>query len=142
MTSPTPPARSRNTLAAQLLVPFPERPVVQRVVGALVVPLLFGALCGVVLGWSSSGYWVMQVIATLGGIAGGFEHQGAASGARRGAVGGLIFGTSVLLGHTLAGTVAEASLGPVPALLPAITTTLGCALGAVGGRRRAAFDKR
>jgi hypothetical protein len=134
--------RRRNPLVARLLVPFPERSVAERVIGALVVPLLFGVLCGVVLGWSAAGYWVLQVIATVGGVAGGFEHHGAAAGARRGVAGGVLFGASVLLGHALAGTEAEASLGPVPALLPAVTATFGCALGALGGRGRRAFDAR
>jgi hypothetical protein len=139
---PTPAARPRHPLVARLLVPFRERSRAEQVVGALVVPVLFGVLCGVVIGWSAAGYWALQVVATVGGVAGGFEHQGARAGAQRGVAGGLIFGASVLLGHALAGTTAETSLGAVPALLPAVTATCGCALGALGGRGRSAFDAR
>jgi hypothetical protein len=139
---PAPAARPRHALVERLLAPFAERSLAERVVGALVVPVLFGVLCGVVLGWSAAGYWALQVVATVGGVAGGFEHHGAAAGARRGVAGGLLFGASVLLGHALAGTDAEVSLGPVPALLPAVTATFGCVLGALGGRGRSAFDAR
>jgi hypothetical protein len=53
-----------------------------------------------------------------------------------------VVGASVLLGHALANTTAETSLGPVPALLPAVTAACGCALGALGGRGRSTFDAR
>jgi hypothetical protein len=139
---PTPAARPLHPVVARLLVPFRERSRAEQVVGALVVPVLFGVLCGVVIGWSAAAYWALQVVATVGGVAGGFEHQGARAGARRGVAGGLLFGGSVLLGHALAGTTAETSLGPVPALLPAVTATFGCALGALGGRGRSALHAR
>ncbi|HEV7751220.1 MAG TPA: hypothetical protein VGO71_06750 [Baekduia sp.] len=126
---------------ARLMVPFEERSPAERVIGALVVPLVFGALCGVVLGWSAVGYWALQVLAALGGILGGFEHRGAAEGARRGAVSGVIFGAGILLGHAIAGTGAEVSLGSVPGLLPVITGVAGCAFGAIGGARRAALAR-
>jgi hypothetical protein len=125
----------------RLVVPFAERSPLERAIGALVVPLVFGAVCGVVLGWTAAGYWALQVLAVLGGLLGGFEHRGAAEGARRGAVSGLIFGAGILLGHALAGTSAEVSLGSVPALLPVITGAGGCALGAIGGARRAALAR-
>jgi hypothetical protein len=130
-----------GTAVARLMVPFAERSAAERVIGALVVPLVFGALCGVVLGWTAVGYWALQVLAALGGILGGFEHRGAGEGARRGAVSGVIFGAGILLGHAIAGTTAEVSLGSVPALLPAVTGVAGCALGAVGGARRAALAR-
>jgi hypothetical protein len=127
--------------AARLMVPFAERSPAERVIGALVVPLVFGAVCGVVLGWSAVGYWALQVVAALGGILGGFEHRSAAEGARRGAVSGVIFGAGILLGHAVVGTSAEVSLGSVPGLLPVITGVGGCALGAIGGARRAALAR-
>ena len=65
---------------ARLMVPFAERSPAERVIGALVVPLVFGALCGVVLGWTAVGYWALQVLAALGGILGDFEHPLARSG--------------------------------------------------------------
>jgi uncharacterized membrane protein len=126
---------------ARLMVPFAERSPAERVLGALVVPLVFGALCGLVLGWTALGYWMLQLLASLGGVLGGFEHRGAVEGARRGAVSGVIFGSGVLLGHALAGTTAEVSLGSVPGLLPVITGLAGCVLGAVGGARRARLTR-
>ena len=131
-----------HPLTVRLLIPFAERPAVEQVVGGLVLPVLFGLWCGVVLGWSAPAYWALQVVATIGGLVAGFEHRGARAGARRGVVGGLLFGTSILLGHALAGTHAHASLGAVPALLPAVTAVSGTLLGALGGARRAAFDAR
>jgi hypothetical protein len=106
---------------------------VERVLGALVAPVVFGALCGVVLGWTAAGYWALQVVAALGG----FEHPSASEGARRGAVSGVLFGAGILLGHAVAGTNAEVSLGSVPGLLPVITGVAGCAFGAAGGALRA-----
>ncbi|MCW3022408.1 MAG: hypothetical protein JWR30_1730 [Conexibacter sp.] len=122
---------------ARLMVPFAERSPVERVLGALVVPVVFGALCGVVLGWTAAGYWALQVVAALGGVLGGFEHRSASEGARRGAASGVLFGAGILLGHAVAGTNAEASLGSMPGLLPVITGVAGCVFGAVGGALRA-----
>lgn len=127
------------TLADRLLVPFAERSPAEQAIGGLVIPVLFGAVCGVVLGWSAAAYWVLQLVAALGGVAAGFEHRGARAGAVRGVVGGLLFGAGVLLGHAVAGTDATID-SAAPAFLPVITAVLGSAFGAAGGARRRAYD--
>jgi hypothetical protein len=101
------------------------------------VPALFGALCGWLLGVSEVAYLVLAgPVAILGGFGAGLEHQDSQSGAKRGVVGGAIFGTFILLGHEISGEGAEASL-PDPAILLAVFTALGGALlGALGGRLR------
>jgi hypothetical protein len=102
-----------------------------------VVPALFGALCGWLLGVSEVAYLVLAgPVAILGGFGAGLEHEGPRSAAKRGVLGGAMFGTFILLGHEVSGEDAEASL-PDPSILLAVFTALGGALlGALGGRLR------
>jgi hypothetical protein len=102
-----------------------------------VVPLTYGAICGVVLGTSKGVYLVLQVFAVIGGVLAGIEHETPAEGAARGEVGGLLFGTGILLAHGLANTKAKASLPDPEILLIVITTVGGVILGALGARLRA-----
>ena len=69
----------------------------------------------------------------VGGVGAGFDHRGAAAGAKRGLLGGVLFGAFVLIAHELHGATAKAHL-PEPAIvLVVITAALGVALGALGG---------
>src|SRR3982074_2549642 len=97
-----------------------------------VVPLTYGAICGAVLGTSKGVYLVLQVFAVIGGVLAGIEHETPAEGAARGEVGGLLFGTGILLAHGLANTKAKASLPDPEILLIVITTVGGVILGALG----------
>jgi hypothetical protein len=109
-----------------------SRPV-QIILGG-VVPLLFGAVVGVVLGVSGGGYWGLGALAGVGAVLAGFEHQDGWGGADRGLVGGAVFGLGVLLAHAIAGTHAHVSLGGFPPFIIVIDAIIGMFLGALGGR--------
>src|SRR5438270_8943508 len=76
-----------------------------------VLPAIFGALAGVLVGASTTGYWVVGAVAAVGGFLAGFEHQDGWGGADRGVTGGFIYGVSLLVAHAIAGTEAKVSLG-------------------------------
>lgn len=117
-----------------------SRPV-QIVLGG-VVPFAFGAVVGVVLGVSAGVYWGLAVLAGIGAVLAGFEHQDGWGGADRGLSGGTLFGAGVLIAHAIAGTRAKVSLGSFPPFLIVIDAIFGMFLGALGGRlARAARDR-
>lgn len=121
-------------------IPFSERGRQGQLVLAVVVPFVFGAIVGVVLGVSAAGYWVLSVLAAIGAVLAGFEHPDARSAAVRGVVMGAVYGLGVLVAHAVAGTDAEVSLGSFPPLLIVIDAIFGAGLAALGawlGRRRA-----
>jgi ABC-type branched-subunit amino acid transport system permease subunit len=121
---------------------FRDRPrPVQIVLGGL-VPFVFGAIVGVVLGVSTGVYWALAVLAAIGAVLAGFEHQDGWGGADRGLVGGALFGLGVLLAHWIAGTHAKVSLGSFPPLLIVVDAIAGMLLGAVGGRVARAMRER
>ena len=100
---------------------------------ALVVPAAYGVVTGYFLGVSESTYVILSVLAVVGGVGAGFDHRGAAAGAKRGLLGGVLFGAFVLIAHEIHGATAKAHL-PEPAIvLVVITAVLGVALGALGG---------
>lgn len=109
-----------------------SRPV-QIVLGGL-VPAAIGALAGVLLGVSSTAYWIVGAVAAVGGFLSGFEHQDGWGGADRGLIAGFIYGVALLVAHAIAGTEAKVSLGKFPPLLAVITAILGMLLTAAGGR--------
>jgi hypothetical protein len=113
---------------------FRDRPrPVQIVIGG-VIPAVIGALAGVLIGESTGAYWAVAVLAAIGGFVAGFEHQDGWGGADRGLAGGVIYGTALLLAHTIAGTHAKVSLGSFPPLLAVVTGIVGMLIGAAGGR--------
>jgi len=105
----------------------------QIVIGG-VIPAVIGAVAGVLVGVSSTAYWVVAALAGLGAVVAGFEHLDGWGGADRGLVGGAIYGTALLLAHAIAGTHAKVSLGSFPPLLIVVTAIAGMLLGALGGR--------
>ncbi|MGA9284373.1 MAG: hypothetical protein WBV85_02930 [Solirubrobacteraceae bacterium] len=113
---------------------FRDRPRSIQILLGGVVPLAFGAVVGIALGISAGAYWGLSVLAGLGAILAGFEHQDGWGGADRGLVGGAIFGAGILIAHAIAGTHAKVSLGSFPPLLIAIDAIAGMLLGALGGR--------
>jgi hypothetical protein len=113
---------------------FRDRPRPVQIVLGGCVPLAFGAVLGVVLGVSAGAYWGLAVLAGLGAVLAGFEHQDGWGGADRGLVGGALFGLGVLVAHAIAGTHAKVSLGSFPPLLIVIDAIFGIFLGALGGR--------
>ncbi len=111
-----------------------ERSERTQVVLAVVVPLLFGAVVGVVLGTSASLYWILLAVASLGALLAGLEHDEVKEAAGRGAVAGAMFGLGILAAHQLAGTDAKVSLGSFPPLLIVIDAVAGALLTALGCR--------
>ena len=74
------------------------------------------------------------MVAGLGAVVAGFEHQDGWGGADRGLVGGVLFAIGMLVAHAIAGTHAKVSLGSFPPLLIVIDAIFGMLLGALGGR--------
>ena len=108
-----------------------EHPRTVQVLLAIALPALYGALTGYFLGVSEVTYLVLSVLGVLGGIGAGFDHVGAAAGAKRGLIAGSIFGGSILIAHEIHGADAKADL-PDPAILLIVITTI------LGGRIRGA----
>lgn len=111
-------------------------------VGALVLPVVFGGICGAVLGASQLGFNLLMLAAGLGGVLGGFEHAAAREGLLRGIVGGVLFAGSLLAVFEIRGVPA---LVPLPAPLPvmaAIYAASGMPLGALGGWLRGRSEVR
>jgi hypothetical protein len=118
-----------------------EHPPAVRVLLAGVVPAVYGALTGWLLGVSEPVYLVLSVLGILGGIGAGFDHLGAAAGAKRGLLAGALFGGFILIGHELHGEEAKAELPEPAILLVVVTTVLGVAFAAWGGRLRARAER-
>jgi hypothetical protein len=113
---------------------FRDRPRSVQVIQAGVVPCAIGAAAGILVGVSAGLYWAIGIVAAVGGVLAGFEHQDGWGGADRGIVGGGLYGISLLLAHAIVGTDAKVSLGSFPPLLAVITAIFGMLLGALGGR--------
>lgn len=119
-----------------------EHPPAVRFLLAVVLPIAYGAITGLVLGWTETGYLVLSILGVLGGIGAGFDHRGARAGALRGVLGGALFGGAILVAHELSGAVAEAHLPEPAIILVVVTTLLGVLFGALGGRLRARAESR
>jgi hypothetical protein len=122
---------------------FDERKPVEQVIGAVVVPMIFGLITGFALGWHEIVYYALAgPLAIAGGFVGGMEHRGADDGLVRGAMGGLVFGSFILLGLEILNEEPEAHLGDPQAGLVFVTTIVGAILGALGGNYRARREAR
>jgi hypothetical protein len=104
---------------------------------AVVIPAVFGAICGWVLGLDKTVYLVLSVLAFLGAYAAGNEHKSALEGALRGLIGGALFGTAILLVNDAIGKKPKATLPDPKIWLLAITIGVAVVMGALGGRARA-----
>lgn len=113
---------------------FRDRPRPLQIVLGGVTPALIGALAGVMVGVSSTAYWIVAIVAGIGGFLSGFEHLDGWGGADRGLVGGFIYGVALLVAHAITGADAKVSLGKFPPLLAVVTAILGMLLAAAGGR--------
>ncbi len=114
-----------------------ERPPELQIVLAVVVPALYGLICGILLSVSGGAYLILSLLGIAGGIAAGFDHATPGEGALRGIAGGSLFGTLILLGHALVGGKAKVDLPNPHVVLPIATTILAIAFGAIGGALRA-----
>ena len=124
--------------------PFFERPFWLQLLGGIVVPAVFGMLTGFALGWNEILYYAMSApIAILGGFLAGVEHRDTAEALLRGAVGGLIFGSFILLGNEILNPdETKAHLPDPQAGLVFVTSIGGAILGALGARLRIRQERR
>ena len=116
-----------------------DRTNVEEAIIVVVIPLLFGAVTGWVLGISEPIYLVLSLLGILGGLGAGLEHEYGLEGFYRGLLGGLLFGLGILLANGIIDKEPKAHLPDPEVLLIVITGGFGAALGALGGRLR---DKR
>jgi hypothetical protein len=111
-----------------------DRPRPVQVLLGGVIPAIFGAIAGILLGVSSTAYYLWGLLAAIGAVVAGFEHRDGWGGADRGLVGGVVYGIALLVVHALVGTSAKVSLGSFPPLLAVLTGIIGMLLSALGGR--------
>ncbi len=124
--------------------PFLDRPFWLQLVGGIVVPAVFGILTGFALSVNEILYYAMSgPLGILGGFLAGIEHRDAGEGFVRGAIGGLIFGSFILLGNEMLNPEETKAHLPEPQVgLVFVTTLAGAILGALGGNWRARQDRR
>jgi hypothetical protein len=114
-----------------------ERPFGLQVVIAIVVPALFGLVTGFALSWNEVAYLLLAVpIGLFGGFVAGIDHRGWEEGLLRGVIGGLLFGSFILIGLEIANTEPKAEIGDPQSGLVFVTTFFGALMGALGGRFR------
>ena len=123
---------------------FFERPFWLQLVGGIVVPAVFGILTGFTLSVNEILYYALSgPIAILGGFLAGVEHPHTDEGLLRGAVGGLIFGSFILLGNEILNPEETKAHLPDPQSGLVFVTTLGGAiLGALGARWRSRQERQ
>jgi hypothetical protein len=122
---------------------FEERSAAEQIIGAVVVTIIFGLVTGFALGWNEIVYYVLVgPIALAGGFLGGMEHRGVDEGALRGAMGGLVYGSFILLGLEILNEEPEAHLGDPQAGLVVVTTLVGSILGGLGAAYRLRRERR
>jgi hypothetical protein len=123
--------------------PFDERPFWLQVAGGIVVPMVFGIVTGFALAWNEIVYYVLVgPVAIIGGFLGGTEHRGVDDGLVRGAIGGLVYGSFILIGLEIMNDEPKAHLGDPQAGLAFVTTLGGAILGALGGHWRTRQERR
>jgi hypothetical protein len=102
--------------------------------------LVLGLICGLALGASGALYAALTVVAVLGAIVGGSQHEGLGDALLRGLTGGTTFGLAVLLGFELGGGTDAVVELPEPAILLLLFTALpALPLNALGFRSRSAL---
>ncbi len=111
----------------------------EQVVAAIVAPVIFGVVTGLTLGWSEPVYLVLSILGIAGGYLSGMEHDHPLEGIFRGLLGGLLFGSSILITNGLVDASPKADLPEPETLLIVITSLFGTLLGWLGARKRAAL---
>ena len=121
---------------------FEDRSAAEQIVGAVVVTMVFGLITGFALGWNEIVYYILVgPVALAGGFFGGMEHRTVDEGIVRGALGGLVFGSFVLLGLEILNTDPKAYLCDPQSGLVFVTTIVGGILGALGAGYRARRER-
>jgi hypothetical protein len=113
-------------------IPFSDRSREVQALLAVIIPFVFGAIVGLVLGVSAPVYWILSLLAAIGAVLAGLEHPDARSAALRGLVMGIAYGVALLLAHAVAGTHAKVSLGGFPPFVIVIDAVVGAILSALG----------
>jgi hypothetical protein len=108
----------------------------ERVFALLIGPILLGAICGWLLGVTEIGYTILTLLAVIGGVAAGYEHDRPRAGALRGLWGGALFGISICEVHRIIGEPATAEVPEPIELIAIVFALIGCALGALGAYQR------
>jgi hypothetical protein len=122
---------------------FEDRSPIEQIVGAVVITMVFGLITGFALGWNEIVYYVLVgPVALAGGFLGGMEHRSPDEGFVRGAMGGLVFGSFVLLGLEILNDEPEAYLGEPQVGLVFVTTIVGSILGALGAAYRVRRERQ
>ena len=107
-----------------------------QIVVAVVVPLAFGAITGIMLGVSELIYVVLSLLGIAGGFFAGIEHDRPLEGFYRGLLGGVLFGFAILWVHGVLGAEAKAHLIHPETTLIIFTGGFGTGLGVLGARWR------
>lgn len=118
---------------------FREQPTAMKVAGLLAGPIIFGAICGWLVGVSEVAYTVLTLLAIFGGIAAGYEHDTLGGGAARGAFIGAVFSLTICVVHRVIGSDSLANTpDPIELIVP-VFVVISLVLGMVGAalRRRA-----
>ena len=121
---------------------FRERQLAAQIVLVVVLPAIFGAVAGWLLGVNEIAYLVFGLVVLIGAYVAGLEHHGAGEGALRGAVLGLVYGGALLLVHEALGEEPKAELPHPKILVLAITIGVSAVAGALGGRRRKRHNEK
>jgi len=105
----------------------------RRIQIALIAALVLGAIGGVLLSETAAGYWVVTVIATIGGVFGGAEEAGPRDGALRGLAAGFVYGVGIVLANAIVGDPRKVDTSDPFVLLIVVTAIAGAVLGVLGG---------
>jgi hypothetical protein len=118
---------------------YRDQPRAQQIAGPLVGPIVFGIICGWLLGVSELVYTVLTLLAILGGIAAGYEHDSLLGGAARGAFIGTLFSLTICETHRIIGNDSLANTPKPIELIIIVFAVISLVLGVIGAalRRRA-----
>ena len=115
---------------------YSNQPGWRKIAGPTIGPILFGVICGWLLGVSEIVYTVLTLLAILGGIAAGYEHISLLGGAARGAFIGALFSLAICETHRLIGNLSQASTPKPIELLVPVFTVISLVLGVIGAALR------
>ena len=115
---------------------FSRLPRAVRLQLAIAQPAVFGALGGFLLATDATAYWILTVVAVLGGLAGGFDHSTGRGAAGRGLLSGSAFGAGLISAYAFHGGVALVEIPSPAGLLVPIAAGSGVVLGIAGSALR------